>query len=325
MYFPSTRLLNILDLLRSHGQLTARELAGHLEVDTRTVRRYMVMLEDLGMPVETVRGRYGGYRLRAGYHLPPVVFAESEALTLILGLLLVKHLGLTNASNGTEVTLAKLSRVMPAALRNQLPLLNQALTMRLPKATVAAPGESLLQLMIAAHQRQQVILHYQATNGHETVRQVDPYGIVYTIGFWYLVGYCHLRQALRVFRLDRIQQVQPRETYYTKQAEIDLLSTVEASIAQKPWIWSTQIQLFVDLASATSLIPPAMATLTATAEGVLMHCEVDDLRELAHFLLGLPCQLAVIQPDELGNELLHLADRARELADRPRSSTSQIA
>ncbi|MEZ4867438.1 MAG: YafY family protein [Caldilineaceae bacterium] len=317
MYFPSTRLLNILDLLRSYGQLTARGLAKHLDVDARTVRRYMVMLEDLGMPVETVRGRYGGYRLRTGYHLPPVVFADDEALTLLLGLLVAERLGLANKATGVDLLLAKLARVAPAALRDQIHLLDQALAMRLPQAQVAITGATLLSLLMAAYQRQQVQLCYRATDGEVTERRVDPYGVVYTIGFWYLAGYCHLRQDLRTFRLDRIVQVEAMATTFAPPPpDFDLLYYVEASIARKPWVWSTQVQLGVPLAEAERLIPPAMARLEANAQGALLRCEVEDLRQFAHFLIGLPCPLTVLGPPELRQELLALSDRAYALAHK---------
>ncbi|MEZ4737050.1 MAG: YafY family protein, partial [Caldilineaceae bacterium] len=281
MYFPSTRLLNILDLLRSYGQLTARDLAKHLEVDTRTVRRYMVMLEDLGMPVETVRGRYGGYRLRSGYRLPPVVFSDDEALTLVVGLLVAARVGLTNNPTGADLALAKLARVVPAALRDQLHLLDQALTLRLPRSAVAVTGTPLLQLTLAAYRRQPIHLHYQATDGSRSERTVDPYGLVYTIGFWYLAGYCQLRQALRTFRLDRICAIEPRDGSFDLPPNFDILVYVEESIARKPWLWSTRVQLFTTLAEAKALLPPAMAILEENEEGVILRCEVDDLRHFA--------------------------------------------
>ena len=97
MYFPTTRVLTILELLQSHYRLSGPELAERLEVNTRTVRRYITMLQDLGIPVEAERGRHGSYRLRPGFKLPPLMFTEDEALSLTLGLLVARRLGLTSA------------------------------------------------------------------------------------------------------------------------------------------------------------------------------------------------------------------------------------
>src|SRR5690349_4201232 len=107
MYFPTTRVLTVLELLQSRQQMSGQELAERLEVDPRTVRRYITMLQDLGIPVEGVRGRYGSYRLRPGYKLPPLMFNDDEALALTLGLLIGRKMGLTMATPAAEGGLAK--------------------------------------------------------------------------------------------------------------------------------------------------------------------------------------------------------------------------
>src|SRR5260370_17118603 len=120
MYFPSTRVLTILELLQSRQQLSGPELAQRLEVNARTVRRYITMLQDLGFPVEAVRGRHGSYRLRPGFKLPPLIFTEDEALPLTLQLLVARQLVLTAAAPAVEAALAKIERVLPLALREQV-------------------------------------------------------------------------------------------------------------------------------------------------------------------------------------------------------------
>src|SRR5215475_11976969 len=94
VYRPTARVLTVLELLQAHGRMTGGELARRLEVDIRTVRNYVQTLVDLGIPVEAERGRYGAYRLRAGYKLPPLIFTEDESLALTLSLLLARQSGL---------------------------------------------------------------------------------------------------------------------------------------------------------------------------------------------------------------------------------------
>src|SRR6185295_1341775 len=94
MYHPTTRLLTVLELLQTHAQMSSTELAARLEVDARTIRRYILMLQDLGIPIEAELGRHGGYSLRPGFKLPPLMFSNDEALALILGLLAARNLGL---------------------------------------------------------------------------------------------------------------------------------------------------------------------------------------------------------------------------------------
>jgi len=115
MYYPATRLLTVLELLQSRQRISGPELATRLEVDTRTVRRYIMMLQDLGVPVEAERGRYGSYRLRPGFKLPPLMFTDDEALALTLGLLAARKMGLTVAAPAVEGALAKIERVLPTA------------------------------------------------------------------------------------------------------------------------------------------------------------------------------------------------------------------
>jgi len=94
MYHPTTRVLTVLELLQSHRQMSGPKLAERLEVDVRSVRRYILMLQELGIPIEGERGRYGNYRLRRGFKMPPLMFTEEEALALTLGLLAAKRVGI---------------------------------------------------------------------------------------------------------------------------------------------------------------------------------------------------------------------------------------
>src|SRR5215472_457095 len=117
VYRPTARVLTVLELLQSHGRMTGAELARRLEVNIRTVRDYVMTLQDLGIPVEAERGRYGAYHLRPGYKLPPLIFTEDESLALTLELLLARETGLAQTSPAIESVLAKIERVLPQATR----------------------------------------------------------------------------------------------------------------------------------------------------------------------------------------------------------------
>ena len=100
MYHPTTRVLAVLELLQTHGQMSGSDLAARLGVDGRTLRRYISRLEDLGMPIAVEHGRHGGYMLVPGYKLPPLMFTDEEALALSVGLLAARALGLAGAAPG---------------------------------------------------------------------------------------------------------------------------------------------------------------------------------------------------------------------------------
>src|SRR5262245_21647791 len=190
MYHPTTRVLTVLELLQSHRQLGGPELARRLEVDIRTVRRYITMLQELGIPVQTIRGRYGAYRLRPGFKLPPLMFTDDEALAVTLGLLAARRLGLALAAPAVEGALAKVERVLPGGGRERVQAVQETLVLAPGvEEGVAAQGEALLTLSAAVRQCRRVGLRYRAWDGQESERALDPYGLVNRAGRWYMVGF----------------------------------------------------------------------------------------------------------------------------------------
>lgn len=314
MYYPATRLLTVLELLRARGRMTGSELAARLEVDVRTVRRYIVMLQDLGMPVETERGRDGGYSLRPDYRLPPLIFSEDEAVALALGVGFARRLGMAGAVRAAETAIAKMDRAMPAALRDQVRMMDQTLAVRLPPSVVALPGDILLALSTAAYRHQRVQLLYRTPGKQPTERLLDPYGIVHTIGAWYAAGYCHLRQEIRTFRLDRMDDVTVTDTTFVPPADFDALRYVEESIARMPQTWRVDVVIHATLEEARRWIAPATAVIAPDPVGVAVAFSINDLDEAAQFLAHLPCSIEVRGPPEVRAALQRLADRIARLA-----------
>jgi predicted DNA-binding transcriptional regulator YafY len=156
MYSPVTRLLTVLDLLQSRPSITALQLAERLQVNTRSARRYITMLQDLGIPVEAERGRYGGYKLRPGYKLPPLMLTEDEAMAVTLGLRAAQQIGLAKTLPTVESTLAKVERVLPLALRERVQAVQEIVVLDLPAASEAAMTNHISILSIAAYRGQRV-------------------------------------------------------------------------------------------------------------------------------------------------------------------------
>jgi biotin operon repressor len=185
MYHPTTRVLTILELLQSHRALSGPEIAERLEVDIRTVRRYIAMLQDLGIPVEGERGRYGRYRLRPGFKLPPLMFTEDEALAITLGLLVTRRMGMGVAAPAIEGALAKVEQVMPDTLRKRVRAIQQTLIMDIKPSKSPPESDVVLAISTAVQARRRVWLRYRAYAGEETEREFDPYGLVFRDTFWY--------------------------------------------------------------------------------------------------------------------------------------------
>jgi len=281
------------------------------------VRRYIMMLQDLGVPVEAERGRYGSYRLRPGFKLPPLMFTDDEALALTLGLLAARKMGLTVAAPAVEGALAKIERVLPTALRTRVQAVEETLVFDFTPSSAVPNNEVVVTLCAAAQQGRRVEMCYRNWNSsEETRRTVDPYGLVYRSGFWYMVGYCHLRADLRTFRLDRIVSTGMNEESFTRPPNFDCLAHVLQSLPKTPNTWYIDVRLETTLEDARRVVPPALALLEEDEHGVNFRCYVDNLDWIAYVLLGLGCPLVVRQPAELRDALQRLALEATKMAER---------
>jgi predicted DNA-binding transcriptional regulator YafY len=280
----------------------------------------MTLLDELGIPVEAGRGRLGGYRLRPGYKLPPLMFGEDEALALVLGLLFVRQSGLMGTAADVDGALAKVERVMPDRLRARVRAVQRQVVLAVPEQESRPTGTIVGVLSEAAQQRRRVRLRYRARDGDETTRDVDVYGVVCREGIWYAVGFDHLRSARRTFRLDRARFAELRDERFTPPADFDPLALVEYSLATVPGAYAVELLLEVPLAEARRLIPAAYAILEETPRGVLVHGQAADDRDLvrlAQIIAGFGCPLVVLQPPELRDALRALATHAAWLAERP--------
>ena len=307
MYHPTTRVLTVLELLQSRSRLSGGELAERLEVDRRTVRRYVSTLQDLGVPVESEPGRYGGYRLRPGYKLPPMMFTEEEALALILGLLLSRRVGLIGTAPAVEGALAKIDRVLPDRLRGRVQAVQGVLAFTpLRSASLSSNPALLMELSSAAQDSRRVWLRYRGGED-ETERAIDPYGVVHHRGRWYVVGWCHLREDVRMFRLDRVQAFEPRDERFSKPLDFDCATYVLQSLATMQWGWPVEVVLDLPMAEAQRRIAPDMGTLEERDGGVLLRTQADPLDWMARFLVQLDCRFRILHPPELRHAVRQLA------------------
>src|SRR3954468_16246985 len=185
---PTARVLTLLELLQSGGLRTVAELADRLGVDERTVRRYAAHLADLEIPVESVRGRHGGYRLAAGYRMPPLMLSDDEALAVLLGLVAGRRAGLmTAAGAASETAAAKIRRVLPERLGRRLDAVLGSLAFTAPAGEPAAPETAvLLSIADAVSHHRPVSIRYTAAGGRRSERTLHPYGLVAHSGRWYV-------------------------------------------------------------------------------------------------------------------------------------------
>ncbi|MEW2295832.1 YafY family protein [Streptomyces sp. NPDC006743] len=203
---PTGRVLTLLELLQSGGIRTMAELADRLGVDPRTVRRYVDHLVDLDVPVEAVRGRYGGYRLAPGHRLPPLMLSDDEALAVLLGLAVARRSGpVATAVTAAETAAAKIRRVLPERVARRLGTVLESLAFTAPPGEFAVPDPSvLLTLADAVRHGRPVSVKYTDRKGRRSDRTLHPYGLVAHSGRWYVTGADPDIGEDRTFRLDGI-------------------------------------------------------------------------------------------------------------------------
>ena len=322
MSTPASRLLELLELLQTQTLTTGREIADQLGIDRRTVRRYVAALQELGIPVEGERGVGGGYRLRPGYRLPPLMLSDDEAIAVALGLIAAGRQGLDSA----EGALAKIQRVLPEALRGRVEALETTLgfTMR-PTAGAPVAGETVLLLADAIRRRRRVRAQYRSFEGEETERELSPHGLVVHSGRWYLAAHDHARRDLRTFRVDRMSRLSAGEPEaLAPPDEFDAVEHVSRSLARVPWPWQVEVLLDLPIDHAAQRLPGTLAELLEAEGRTLLRMRVSSLDWTAGLLAGLGCDFTIVRPEELRASVERLARRLAltvgrgDGVDRPR-------
>jgi predicted DNA-binding transcriptional regulator YafY len=298
---PTARLLELLELLQAQPLITGREIADRLEIDPRTVRRYVEALQNLGIPVEGQRGVGGGYRIRPGYRLPPLMLTDDEAVAVALGVQAAGRLGLSGSTEAVDGALLKIHRVLPDGLRRRVEALEATLDFT-SSARRGAPvrGETVLLLADAIRRRRRLRTTYRAFSGDETRRELSPHGLVVHSGRWYLAAHDHLRDDLRTFRVDRMLRVRVKnETADDPPDDFDAVTYVSTSLARVPWGWEVEIALELPLDEALRRVPATLAEVVDEGGTTVMRMRADSLDWVATVLAGLGCVFAIRKPEEL--------------------------
>ena len=240
MTTPATRLINLILMLQRQPGQKAAELAKRLGISVRTLHRYFEMLDEMGVPVYAERGPYGGFSLVRGYKLPPLVFTPEEAVAVVLGTSLVPEMWGQLYHEVAQGALAKLENVLPDEQRQEIAWAQRSLVAtgmnRVDIETLAPALEKLRQAVRETHQVH--MTYHSGSNPHGEQRDLDPYALIHRAGWWYVIGYCHLRLALRAFRVDRIADLHLTDQVFTIPAGFE----IHAYIAQE-WQNVPQIKM----------------------------------------------------------------------------------
>jgi predicted DNA-binding transcriptional regulator YafY len=312
----SSRLLELLSLLQGRRDWPGNELADRLEVSGRTIRRDIERLRQLGYPVESVTGPTGGYQLRAGTAMPPLLLDDEEAIAIAVGLRTAAGASVTGIEETAVRALVKLEQVLPVHLRRRVGALSAA-TLTLPVPGPTVDPQDLTVIAAACRDFERLRFGYRARDGTDSHREVEPHSLVNHGRRWYLVAWDRRRENWRTFRIDRLAKPASTGIRFTPRRlpAKNAAAYVEQSITGAPNRFEARVTLHAAAADITNRLP----THSGSVVPIDAHtCEYrtgdDNLRWLALRIAMLGVDFKVHEPPELVEHLRALALRLKRAA-----------
>ena len=297
----ATRLITLLMLLQSQPNQKASDLAAKLGVSVRSLHRYITMLDEMGIPIYSERGPYGGFSLVRGYKMPPLVFTPEEAVAVYLGTTLVREMWGKLYQDAAQGALAKLDNVLPEEQRHEIAWARRTLVttgMHRPQLDPLTPTLEKLRRAIR-EQRCVLMVHRRQSDPDAQAREVEPYALVHRSGWWYVVGHCRLRGARRSFRLDRIVGLTLLDKTFQPPADFNIQEFLARGFESE-----TKVQLRLRFAPHAASIARDSGVPWDTREpqsdgAVIVTLTMPDLQWATSMALGFGPIVTLLAPEEL--------------------------
>ncbi|MGH3397769.1 MAG: helix-turn-helix transcriptional regulator [Streptosporangiaceae bacterium] len=262
---PTGRALRTLELLQSQPGITAAHLAAQLGVTERAARRYVAILREAEIPVESTRGPFGGYRVGRGIRLPPLVFSAAEALGLVMAVLDGSHAA-ADADDPVGAALGKIIRALPENIGQQAAALRRHAS-AVPDRGAVRPGmETTSALVAAVAAQRQVSISYRSESGRQWAENIDPWAVVVRHGRWYLLCQSHRARAVRAYRIDRIQAVTEGGEPFRAPDNLDFADVLEQHLGAG-WQFETRVVFDVPRDEAAPYVRRPMGQLSSIDDG----------------------------------------------------------
>lgn len=310
---PTGRALQLLSLLQTHRFWPCAELATRLGVTQRTVRRDLDRLRELGYPVDSTSGKYGGYRLATGAHVPPLILDDEEAVAVAIGLRYAAEAAVSGIEETSLRALAKIEALLPHRLRRRVSALHSSVApLRRAVDDEVIHPESLSVFAAACRDHEHVRFDYVRSDGESSGRHVEPHQLVTAGRRWYLVAWDGQRSDWRTFRLDRIREPRPVGSHFTPR-EVpggDAADFVASSIGRARPHHEATLVVHAPWADVEGVLQWAEHTLRETqADHCVVRIRSEDLGRLAMTVaeIALTAPVTVIEPAELSDAIKRLA------------------
>ncbi len=311
---PTVRSLRCLELLQDHPGITATALGERLGVSDRAARRYVSILREAGLPIESERGRYGGYRVGRGMRLRPLMFTAPEALSLVMAVLEGGH-ALDSADGGgdpVQTALGKIMRVLPETLAGPAEALRRVSTRKRGDGERTPPPETTALLVEACGASRRVRIDYRLAQGTRSM-ELDPWAVVVRYGRWYLLCWSHTSSARRSLRVDRVLAAEVLDDTFTAPEGLDAVADLDEHLRQA-WSAKVVVELDAPLDEAQRWTPQQLGRLEPVvaddgSERTRLVGSTDDLAWYVGHLAALPADYRILAPPELQQTARDLGER----------------
>ncbi|HEX9834872.1 MAG TPA: YafY family protein [Mycobacterium sp.] len=308
----TSRVLQLLGLLQSRRVWTGEELAERLEVTTRSVRRDVDRLRDLGYPVHASKGHGGGYQLGAGAALPPLLLDPDEAVAMAVCLRLAAGGTVAGVGESALRALSKLDQVMPSRLRSQVSAVHDATVTLTAPSDEAVEPDVLMTLARACRDREHVNSGYVDRAGNTTRRRLEPYQLVTTGRRWYLLAYDRDRQDWRSLRLDRMADVRALGSTFVARGAPDAAAYVQKSISSSPYRYVARVRYHASEQALAQHFSPASVTIEADGpDACIVTAGADDPERMVVYFATVGVDFEVLEPPEVVQAVDAVVDRLR--------------
>lgn len=297
----TSRILQLLGLLQSRRVWTGEELAERLGVTTRSVRRDVERLRDLGYPVHASKGHGGGYQLGAGAALPPLLLDPEEAVAMAVCLRLAAGGTVAGVGESALRALSKLDQVMPSKLRSQVAAVHDStVTLMAPTSDTPVEPEVLMTLARACRDHEHVATGYVDIRGNATQRRIEPYQLVTTGRRWYLLAYDRDKQDWRSLRLDRMNDVRAQGSTFVPREAPDAAAYVRRSISSSPYRYIARVHFSAPESVVAQHFSPSSAMIEPDGpDACVVTAGADDPERMVLYFAAVGCDFRVLSPVEV--------------------------